>query len=168
MKSTFRPKPLIRKLSFNLSGTDDPDKISQSLYNEWIITNGLGGYASGTTGGFNTRRFHGWLIASLPAPHGRVMMVNGLRECLYIGDRPFVFSSQDIVPRQVVDGVATKGNPVLSTADPTATYLQEFRLENGLPVWGISPGRGITGEAGMHGAHAKYDLHYLQVAARRG
>jgi predicted glycogen debranching enzyme len=135
MKSTFRPKPLIRKLSFNLSGTDDPDKISQSLYNEWIITNGLGGYASGTTGGFNTRRFHGWLIASLPAPHGRVMMVNGLRECLYIGDRPFVFSSQDIVPRQVVDGVATKGNPVLSTADPTATYLQEFRLENGLPVW---------------------------------
>jgi hypothetical protein len=40
------------------------------------VTNGLGGYASGTIGGACTRRFHGLLIAAMPAPLGRVMMVN--------------------------------------------------------------------------------------------
>ena len=43
---------------------------------EWLVTNGLGGYASGTVGGTLTRRFHGWLIAALP--QGRVLLVNAL------------------------------------------------------------------------------------------
>ena len=135
MKPTFRPKPLIRKVPLNIPGTNDQEKISHPLYTEWIIANGLGGYASGTIGGFNTRRYHGWLIAALPAPHGRVMMANSLRECLYIRDRPFVFSSQDFVSRQETDRMAATGDPVLSITDPTTTYLQEFRLETGLPVW---------------------------------
>ena len=134
MKPTFRPKPIIRKVPLNISGTCDQEKTSQSLLDEWIITNGLGGYASGTIGGFNTRRFHGWLIASLPAPLGRVMMANTLRECLYIRDQPFVFSSQDFVPSQELDGIAATSDPAFSTSDPH-TYLQEFRLETGLPVW---------------------------------
>ena len=135
MKPIFRPKPIIRKVPLKISGTYDQQKVSHPLYSEWIITNGLGGYASGTIGGFNTRRFHGWLIAALPAPHGRVMMANSLRECLHIRDRPFVFSSQDFVPHQETVGVEATSGPVLSTSDPTNTYLQEFRLENGLPVW---------------------------------
>ena len=135
MMPTFRPEPLIRKVPLNIFGTFDAEKTSQSLYTEWIITNGLGGYASGTIGGFNTRRFHGWLIAALPAPHGRVMMANSLRECLYIHDRFFVFSSQDLVPHQETGGVAGTSGPALSTSDPPVTHLQEFRLENGLPVW---------------------------------
>jgi hypothetical protein len=134
MKPAFRPKPLVRKVPLNISGMDDQGKTSHPLYTEWIITNGLGGYASGTIGGLNTRRFHGWLIAALPAPHGRVMMANSLRECLYIRDRPFVFSSQDFVPHQETDRIAATSDPVLSTTDPTA-FLQEFRLETGLPVW---------------------------------
>ena len=35
---------------------------------EWLVTNGLGGYASGTVAGVVTRRYHGLLVASLPAP----------------------------------------------------------------------------------------------------
>jgi predicted glycogen debranching enzyme len=134
MKPTFRPKPLIRKVPLALSGAYNLERISNPLDTEWIITNGLGGYASGTIGGFNTRRFHGWLIAALPAPLGRVMMANSLRECFYIGDEPFVFSSQEFV-LQETDGVAATSNPSLSPTNPTTTYLQEFRLENGLPVW---------------------------------
>ena len=42
------------------------------------MTNGLGGYASGTAGGRLTRRFHGWLIAALPPPRGRVLLVSAL------------------------------------------------------------------------------------------
>ena len=47
---------------------------------EWLVTNGLGGYASGTVAGVMTRRYHGLLIASLPAPLGRMVMLNHLLE----------------------------------------------------------------------------------------
>src|ERR1700761_783442 len=47
---------------------------------EWILTNALGGYAAGTVAGVCTRRYHGLLIAALPAPLGRVMMFNQLAE----------------------------------------------------------------------------------------
>jgi hypothetical protein len=45
---------------------------------EWLVTNGLGGYASGTAGGQLTRRFHGHLVAALPPPRGRVLAVSAL------------------------------------------------------------------------------------------
>ncbi len=50
---------------------------------EWLVTNGLGGYASGTIGGTLTRRFHGWLIAALPPPQGRVLLVSALDDGAY-------------------------------------------------------------------------------------
>ena len=43
---------------------------ARALANEWIVTNGLGGYASGTLSGILTRRYHGLLVAALPAPAG--------------------------------------------------------------------------------------------------
>jgi hypothetical protein len=46
------------------------DPVSAMLSREWLVTNGLGGYASGTVSGVSTRRFHGVLIAALPAPLG--------------------------------------------------------------------------------------------------
>ena len=51
---------------------------------EWLVTNGLGGYASGTVAGSHTRRYHGLLIAALPAPLGTVML-NHLSERLPAG-----------------------------------------------------------------------------------
>src|ERR1044072_1187524 len=55
----------------------------QSLVgNEWLVTNGVGGYASGTVAGTSTRRFHGLLIAALPTPFGRTLMLNALWERL--------------------------------------------------------------------------------------
>ena len=42
------------------------------------MTNGLGGYASGTVGRSDDAGFHGYLIAALPAPMGRTMMLNDL------------------------------------------------------------------------------------------
>ena len=47
---------------------------------EWLVTNGLGGYASGTLGGVLTRRYHALLIAALPAPLGRIVLVSRLDE----------------------------------------------------------------------------------------
>ncbi len=92
------------------------------LGREWLVTNGLGGYASGTVSGAVTRRYHGLLIAALRAPLGRVVMWNYVSEFLRFGD-------DDVVS---LGGEERAGGQLdLHGAD----YLQEFRLENGLPVW---------------------------------
>ena len=53
---------------------------------EWLVTNGLGGYASGTVAGVMTRRYHGLLIAALPAPLGRTVMLSHVAEQLRCAD----------------------------------------------------------------------------------
>jgi predicted glycogen debranching enzyme len=89
---------------------------------EWLVTNGLGGYASGTLSGIITRRYHGYLVAALPAPFGRVTMLNQLGERLELPDGRFV----------QLTGEERAGGPLkLDVMD----YLSEFRLEEGGPVW---------------------------------
>jgi predicted glycogen debranching enzyme len=92
------------------------------LDREWLVTNGLGGYASGTVSGAVTRRYHGLLIAALPAPLGRVVMWNHVSEFLR-------FSDDDVVSLGAEERAG--GQLDLESAD----YLTEFRLEDGLPVW---------------------------------
>jgi predicted glycogen debranching enzyme len=55
----------------------DENPISE-VRREWLVTNGLGGFASATISGEITRRYHGFLIAALPAPLGRMVMLNDL------------------------------------------------------------------------------------------
>jgi predicted glycogen debranching enzyme len=45
---------------------------------EWLETDGLGGFASGTASGIRTRRYHGLLLTATTPPTGRVMLVNGV------------------------------------------------------------------------------------------
>src|SRR4051812_29395799 len=45
---------------------------------EWLVTNGMGGYSSGTVAGVITRRYHGILVAALPNPLGRTLMLNAV------------------------------------------------------------------------------------------
>src|ERR1700724_1044842 len=47
---------------------------------EWLVTNGIGGFASGTVRGNLTRRYHGLLVAALQPPGGRVQLVAKLDE----------------------------------------------------------------------------------------
>jgi glycogen debranching enzyme len=49
---------------------------------EWLLTNGLGGYASSSLSGANTRRYHGLLVAALNPPTGRTVMVSKVEETL--------------------------------------------------------------------------------------
>ncbi|MBY0426961.1 MAG: glycogen debranching enzyme N-terminal domain-containing protein, partial [Cytophagales bacterium] len=49
---------------------------------EWLETNGLGGYASGTISGVNTRRYHGLLVASLKPPLERKVLLSKLDETI--------------------------------------------------------------------------------------
>lgn len=139
MKPIFHPKPVIRRVPLEVAARDEQTPSRSGLYSEWIITNGLGGYASGTVGGFNTRRFHGWLIAALQAPHGRMMMVNRLRESVWIKDKQYVLDCDDTYMEAQTDEGGSAQDPIapqtLSGSGPGSPYLQEFRLEFGLPVW---------------------------------
>src|SRR5947209_7018750 len=62
----------------------DPPKAL--ITREWLVTNALGGFASGTVGGVLTRRYHGLLIAALGSPAGRVLMLNRLDAALVSPD----------------------------------------------------------------------------------
>src|SRR5438270_12323266 len=57
-------------------------KSEMLLTREWLVANGLGGYAAGTIAGVASRRYHSLLIAALPARLGRHVMLNHLTEFL--------------------------------------------------------------------------------------
>src|SRR5580704_13051353 len=56
----------------------------ESSRREWLVTNGIGGYASGSLAGANTRRYHGLLVAALNPPLGRAVLLSKLEETLEI------------------------------------------------------------------------------------
>jgi predicted glycogen debranching enzyme len=98
------------------------EPLEELVNREWLVTNGLGGYASGTLGGACTRRFHGKLIAALPAPLGRTMMLNHLEEWISGPSRADLRLSGD---------EHGTGQPRF----PDVGFFEEFVLDCGAPVW---------------------------------
>ncbi|HVL54649.1 MAG TPA: amylo-alpha-1,6-glucosidase [Vitreimonas sp.] len=91
---------------------------------EWLVTNGLGGYASGTASGVPTRAYHGYLIAAVNPPVDRTVFGSGLRErvggeALHVLERP--------------DG---------SLDGDGHTRLERLRLDGMLPTWTYALGEG--------------------------
>lgn len=66
--------------------------IRRALRKEWLLTNGLGDYASGTVPGCNTRKYHGLLVANLAEPPGRHVLLSTMEESVAGGGREFFFS----------------------------------------------------------------------------
>ena len=64
-------------------------RIDNALDKEWLITNGLGGYASGTAIGINTRRYHGLLVAPLAPPAQRHLVLSKLDESIEINGEKY-------------------------------------------------------------------------------
>lgn len=67
--------------------------LESALTREWVETNGLGGYASSTLIGLNTRRYHALLTAATKPPVGRLVMLSKLEETLIIDGRRHDLSS---------------------------------------------------------------------------
>src|ERR1700722_13254747 len=65
-------------------------ELEPHLSQEWLLTNGLGGFAASTVVGCNTRRYHGLLCAATLPPVGRKMMLNRVAEVVTIDDTPAV------------------------------------------------------------------------------
>ena len=59
--------------------------LSAAGQREWIETNGIGGYASSTIVGLNTRRYHGLLVAATRPPLGRMVLLSKVEETIIIG-----------------------------------------------------------------------------------
>jgi predicted glycogen debranching enzyme len=109
---------LVRRMPWQETAAKEVEPL---LDREWLVTNGLGGYASGTVSGVATRRYHGLLVAALPAPFGRTMMLNHLSELVRPPDGT-----------QVLFG----GTERRSSLEVHGTgHLIDFRLDAGLPVW---------------------------------
>ena len=84
--------------------------LDKALEREWLETNGLGGFASSTIAGANTRRYHGLLTAATKPPVGRVVMLSKLEETFVSGEVRYELSTNQY---------------------PGATYPQGFQLLTG-------------------------------------
>jgi predicted glycogen debranching enzyme len=125
-----------------------PELLPESLLNrEWLIANGLGGYASGTVSGVPTRRYHGLLVAALPAPVGRALMLGPLEEVLRLPDGTIVR----------LGGEQRVGQ---DPQFPGARYLRELRLEQGLPIW-LYEVNGYVLEKRVFLAHLQNTVHVI-------
>jgi predicted glycogen debranching enzyme len=88
---------------------------------EWIVTNGIGGFASGTIAGCETRRYHGLLLAALRPPVARTQLVTGLDEIVRYGGAEY-----SLATHQWAGGVV----------DPKGFLnIESFRLDGMMPVW---------------------------------
>jgi predicted glycogen debranching enzyme len=88
---------------------------------EWLVTNGIGSYASGTVAGLLTRRYHGLLIAALNPPLGRTLLLTKLDETVFYGAWTYALACN-----RWADG----------TVSPQGyQHLEHFSLEGTIPVW---------------------------------
>ena len=88
---------------------------------EWLVTNGLGGFASGTSAGTSTRRYHGLLMASLHPPTDRTLLVAGVDETVHYAGTSFPLATN----RWLSGDVSPKGY----------LNIESFHLEGTKPVW---------------------------------
>ncbi len=88
---------------------------------EWLVTNGIGGYAFGTIAGHHTRCYHGLLVAALQPPQGRTLLVAKLDETARYGSEEF-----ELFTNRWADG----------TVSPEGyRNIERFHLEGTTPVW---------------------------------
>ena len=95
-------------------GADVCANLNQAIRLEWLETNGLGGFASSTIAGLNTRRYHGLLTAATKPPVGRMVLLSKFEEALVIEGRRYELSAN-----QYPGVVHPRG----------FQYLREFRLD---------------------------------------
>jgi predicted glycogen debranching enzyme len=100
---------------------DTLQDFETSARHEWLVTNGIGGFACGTIAGINTRRYHGLLIASLDPPVQRTLLLAKLDVTATYRGRSYPLATNEFA-----DGtVAPRG----------FVHLDSFALDGQLPIW---------------------------------
>ena len=122
---------------------------------EWIVTNGIGGFASGTIAGCETRRYHGLLLAALRPPVARTQLVTGLDEIVRYGGAEY-----SLATHQWAGGVV----------DPKGFLnIESFRLDGMMPVWTYALADALLEKRVWmrHGANTTY-VEYTMVRGSSG
>src|SRR5262249_5548347 len=102
-------------------GREITGDFASATRREWLVTNALAGWASGTVSGATTRRYHGLYVPALRPPLGRTVLVSKTNERLSLAGQTFALSSNEYA-----DG----------TIDPHGyAQIESFRLEWGVPTW---------------------------------
>ncbi|MGH7799776.1 MAG: amylo-alpha-1,6-glucosidase [Thermodesulfobacteriota bacterium] len=117
---------------------------------EWLVTNCIGGFASGTVAGLLTRRYHGLLIAALKPPLGRTLLVTKLDETVQYNGRRLPLNTN-----RWGDG----------TVNPHGyRHIESFHLEGTIPVWRFACGdalleKRIWMQLGVNTTYVHYNLY---------
>lgn len=102
-------------------GRDIAGDLPAAEQREWLVTNGIGGFGSGTIAGLLTRRYHGLLFAALKPPLGRTLLVSHLQEIAeYDGHR------YELATCRWSGGAVSPAGHRL---------IESFRLDGATPVW---------------------------------
>ena len=135
-------------------GRDVTSRLETALQREWLVTNGIGGYASSTIALANTRRFHGMLVAALQYPLRRTLLVSKLEATARLGGDLFYLTTNEYG-----DG----------TINPRGYHnLESFLLEGMIPVftWAIADNL-LEQRVWMdHGHNTTYVTYSLVRASR--
>ena len=121
---------------------------------EWLVTNGIGGYASGAIANLLTRRYHGLLVAALKPPLGRTLMLTKLDETVSYSDRTY-----PLYTNRWADG----------TVEPSGyNHIESFHLEGTTPVWSFACADALLQKRiwMQQGANTTYIQYYLRRATK--
>ncbi len=130
-------------------GRDIAGDLQNAESREWLVTNGIGGYASGTVAGLLTRCYHGLLVAALKPPLGRTLLVAKLDETAEYAGRSYpLFTNRWAGGAINPDGYR---------------YIERFRLEGTTPVWTFALAdalleKRIWMEPGANTTYLRYEL----------
>src|SRR5437867_13061531 len=111
-------------------GRDLCGSLEVAEHREWLVTNGIGGFASGTVSGNLTRRYHGLLVAALNPPVGRTQLVAKLDETAHYAGIEYALATN----RWLSGAVEPKGY----------LNIESFRLEGTIPIWQFALGDALV------------------------
>lgn len=107
-------------------GRDVCGDLGAAMAREWLVTNGIGGYASGTVAGAPSRGYHGLLVAALEPHPARTLLAAALLEEMEGASGRF-----ELATLNWVGG---------TTAPQGHRFLDSFRLEGAIPAWRFACG----------------------------
>jgi len=135
-------------------GREITGDLDNTLRREWLVTNGLGGYAAGTVAGANSRRYHGWLVAALNPPVGRAVLVAKCNETARLDGLTYPLSTNEYA-----DG----------TINPQGyLHLESFALEGTIPTFTYALAEALLEKRiwMAYGANTTYVTYTLRRTSR--
>ena len=136
-------------------GPETCGTLAESAAREWLVTDGLGGYAMGTVAALRTRRYHGLLVPAVNGPAGRMLGLVALEPVLVVGDARFELATDEWAG----GAISPRGHELLVT----------FDLADGVPRWRWQIGDVVFERelAMSHGRPAVGVVHRLLRADRQ-